>query len=283
MWSLGCIASEIFLGLPLFPGTSEYNQLSRIIEIMGYLFFNLSMPPSYMLQNGKSITQFFNKMEYQNGTTYSLKSLEQYMKETSKEEQTSKKYFKGSSLPDIINSYPIMRKGLSQHEIDKEMHNRRSLIDFLQGVMNLNPIARWSPEQARRHPFITGEPFTGSYCPNTLPPTSPSRVTTLMSGEVREIRGARSRAASSSTNSTVQQRVTPIQYQPLPVEPLNPQSYSGLGLSGLDGIFCITKIKGKQIRHPMLDELLEISRILEYRRKIYHLHIPNLNQLRRCS
>lgn len=35
MWSLGCIAVELFLGLPLFPGTSEYNQLSRIIDMLG--------------------------------------------------------------------------------------------------------------------------------------------------------------------------------------------------------------------------------------------------------
>ena len=39
MWSLGCIAVELFLGLPLFPGTSEYNQLTRIIEMLGYVFF----------------------------------------------------------------------------------------------------------------------------------------------------------------------------------------------------------------------------------------------------
>lgn len=37
MWSLGCIAVELFLGLPLFPGTSEYNQLTRIIEMLGYV------------------------------------------------------------------------------------------------------------------------------------------------------------------------------------------------------------------------------------------------------
>ena len=35
MWSLGCIAVELFLGLPLFPGTSEYNQISRIVEMLG--------------------------------------------------------------------------------------------------------------------------------------------------------------------------------------------------------------------------------------------------------
>jgi len=37
MWSVGCIAAELFLGLPLFPGSSEYNQLSRIIELVGYV------------------------------------------------------------------------------------------------------------------------------------------------------------------------------------------------------------------------------------------------------
>lgn len=35
MWSLGCIAAELFLGLPLFPGSSEYNQLFRIVEMLG--------------------------------------------------------------------------------------------------------------------------------------------------------------------------------------------------------------------------------------------------------
>lgn len=35
MWSLGCIVVELFLGLPLFPGTSEYNQVARITEMLG--------------------------------------------------------------------------------------------------------------------------------------------------------------------------------------------------------------------------------------------------------
>ena len=35
MWSVGCIAVELFLGLPLFPGSSEYNQITRIVEMFG--------------------------------------------------------------------------------------------------------------------------------------------------------------------------------------------------------------------------------------------------------
>lgn len=90
-----------------------------------------------------------------------------------KQEQPSKKYFTGQTLPEIINSYPISKK-LSQKEVDLEMHHRRSLIDFLGGALDMNPLTRWSPEQARKHPFITNEPFKSPYTPNNLKePTSP--------------------------------------------------------------------------------------------------------------
>lgn len=36
MWSLGCIAFEMLLGLPLFPGVSEHDQLRLIEETLGY-------------------------------------------------------------------------------------------------------------------------------------------------------------------------------------------------------------------------------------------------------
>jgi len=32
MWSLGCVAAELFLGLPLFPGACEHDLLSRIVR-----------------------------------------------------------------------------------------------------------------------------------------------------------------------------------------------------------------------------------------------------------
>src|SRR2546423_12312542 len=45
------------------------------------------------------------------------------------------------------------------------MQNRLAFIDFVQGLLNLNPIERWSPQQAKLHPFITGEKFTGKFTP----------------------------------------------------------------------------------------------------------------------
>ncbi len=39
------------------------------------------------------------------------------------------------------------------------MQHRTSFIDFVSGLLNLNPLERWTPQQARQHPFITGEKF----------------------------------------------------------------------------------------------------------------------------
>lgn len=35
MWSFGCIVAELFLGIPLLPGNSEYNLLSRLTDTIG--------------------------------------------------------------------------------------------------------------------------------------------------------------------------------------------------------------------------------------------------------
>ena len=40
------------------------------------------------------------------------------------------------------------------------MNNRAAFIDFCQGLLNMNPRERWTPQQARQHPFITGEKWT---------------------------------------------------------------------------------------------------------------------------
>ena len=33
MWSLGCVMAELFLGWPLYPGSSEYDQVLLFISI----------------------------------------------------------------------------------------------------------------------------------------------------------------------------------------------------------------------------------------------------------
>jgi serine/threonine protein kinase len=113
MWSLGCIVVELFLGLPLFPGSSEYNQVSRITEMLG-------LPPNWMLEVGKQAGEFFEKVHDEFGRrTYRLKSMEQYSREHNTKEQPSKKYFTATRLPEIIRNYPMPRKGMKQNEIER--------------------------------------------------------------------------------------------------------------------------------------------------------------------
>ena len=35
MWSFGCIMAELYVGYPIFPGESENDQMSRVMEIVG--------------------------------------------------------------------------------------------------------------------------------------------------------------------------------------------------------------------------------------------------------
>lgn len=41
-WSIGCVCAELFIGLPLFPATSEYDLMRRVVEYV-------EMPPLTVL------------------------------------------------------------------------------------------------------------------------------------------------------------------------------------------------------------------------------------------
>ncbi|PSS03872.1 kinase-like domain-containing protein [Coniella lustricola] len=202
MWSLGCIVVELFLGLPLFPGSSEYNQVSRIVEMLGN-------PPNWMNEMGKQSADFFDKKSDEYGRrTYQLKSMEQYSREHGTKEQPSKKYFQADNLPEIIKSYPMPRKNMKQMEIDREMQNRHAFIDFVRGLLTINPLERWSPQQAKLHPFITQTKFTGPFVPPmNLKTTSLNRSPapgTQQQQQAEAVSKQRAQQAQAQANSAAQ-------------------------------------------------------------------------------
>uniref|UniRef100_A0A914S0I7 Protein kinase domain-containing protein n=1 Tax=Parascaris equorum TaxID=6256 RepID=A0A914S0I7_PAREQ len=55
MWSLGCVIAELFLGWPLYPGSSEYDQIRYIVQTQG-------LPPLQMLSTAAKTHRFFKQV-----------------------------------------------------------------------------------------------------------------------------------------------------------------------------------------------------------------------------
>ncbi|KAE8734599.1 Serine/threonine-protein kinase ppk15 [Hibiscus syriacus] len=171
MWSFGCIVAELFLGLPLFPGASEFDLLRRMNGILG------GQPPDYVLKEAKNTSKFFKcigsihnieNSEVSSGgrSAYQALTEEDYEARELKKPLIGKEYFNHKNLEAIVTNYPY-RKNLPKEDIIKESQIRLALIDFLRGLVEFDPAKRWSPLQASKHPFVTGEPFT---CPYRPPP-----------------------------------------------------------------------------------------------------------------
>lgn len=177
MWSFGCIVAELFLGLPLFPGASEFDLLRRMIQILG------GQPPDYVLKEAKNTSKFFKCIgsfhHVENGdvsmggrSAYLALSEEDYEARELKKPSIGKEYFIHKNLEAIVTNYPY-RKNLAEEDIVKESRVRLALIDFLRGLVEFDPAKRWSPFQASKHPFVTGEPFTCPYRPPAETPRVP--------------------------------------------------------------------------------------------------------------
>lgn len=56
MWSLGCILAELYMGVPIFPGEDEHDQLACIIEVLG-------TPDQKLVQKSNRKSMFFGIIE----------------------------------------------------------------------------------------------------------------------------------------------------------------------------------------------------------------------------
>lgn len=256
MWSLACVCAEMYLGLPLFPGVSQHNQLTRIIEMMGY-------PPDSLIE-GKNGSKYFSKSQqfassssssanssYQSGLLadlvshqpgmpkelwrgpaspipqkYRLKTAEEYASETNTEIPVLRKYLRYSKLDDVIMKCPLANKArMSSDQKKEEMHRRLCFLNFLEGLFKMNPFERWTAKQAANHPFITNAPFTGQFVPTVDPKINERKLAYYVSTQQKESRSKNSTghgptAATALDQSTDGMHVfRPLQFRRLS-EPL---------------------------------------------------------------
>lgn len=162
MWSLGCIAAELYLGLPLFPAASERDLLSRMVEILGPV-------PLSMLAASRRLQRYFKPnptsapgdVRFQDG--YQLLTEREFEEQNREPAPTARKYFDYSNLRDIILRSKPQSGNADAH----------CFVDFLLGLLKIDPQKRWNAEQAAAHPFITGAAFQGPFHP---PPTAPRAI-----------------------------------------------------------------------------------------------------------
>ncbi|CAG9460247.1 unnamed protein product [Pedinophyceae sp. YPF-701] len=155
VWSLGCVAAELFLGLPLFPGASEHDLMVRIVEMLG-------CPPDAMLRQAKATSKFFKRAvptsHSDPAPAWVLLTREESELAQGQACPAGKRYFKHRYLKDIIASYPY-KSSLTQEEVARERQQREAFHDLLLGLLQLDPAKRWTPWQALQHPFVHAQPL----------------------------------------------------------------------------------------------------------------------------
>ncbi|VDM04148.1 unnamed protein product [Schistocephalus solidus] len=143
MWSLGCVIAELFLGWPLYPGSSEYDQIRYIVETQG-------LPSRDMLRNAGKGSRFFVRDPYT--LEWRFKTQEEYALETGQQAKEARKYI-FSSL-DQIREVSLTNKSLDP-DADIELEDRFHFAQLLSQMLKMRPSDRILPDTALSHSFIT--------------------------------------------------------------------------------------------------------------------------------
>ncbi|CAI5454796.1 unnamed protein product [Caenorhabditis angaria] len=153
MWSLGCVIAELFLGWPLYPGSSEFDQIRFIVQTQG-------LPPTSMLENASKLHRFFKEMKNDTnsngevgGVYYRLKTVDEFESSgmSAKSKETRKYIF--NQLEDISR----VNYGFESEPVEQlsDRLDRQEFVDILKRMLVLNPDFRLLPSEGLEHKFTT--------------------------------------------------------------------------------------------------------------------------------
>lgn len=159
MWSLGCVIAELFLGWPLYPGSSEYDQIRYISQTQG-------MPAEHMLSSATKTARFFIRENTDsNYPFWRLKTPEEHEAETKIKSKEARKYI-FNCLDDMAQvrmprsftqdkGFAInVPQDLEGRELVAEKVDRREFIDLLKRMLTLDRDRRITPGEALNHLFV---------------------------------------------------------------------------------------------------------------------------------
>lgn len=148
MWSLGCVIAELFLGWPLYPGSSEYDQIRYIVQTQG-------LPPLQMLSTAAKTHRFFKQI-HDNGVApyWRLKTPEEHEHETSSKSKETRKYV-FNCLDDVSQVRVNITPDQDGMDMICEKMDRQEFVDVLKKMLCMDQERRINPYEGLHHPFIT--------------------------------------------------------------------------------------------------------------------------------
>lgn len=149
MWSLGCIAAELFTGEPLFQGSCHSDQLRQIESLMGPL-------PTSLLADGHLTEDFYHRFVPADSNS----QREHYRLLHPVEHEATALYFNHKYEPpqpsprsrlnlDCLQAVALRNRA----DLFSTAGQRLAFADLLRGLLQLEPDQRWTAEQASCHPF----------------------------------------------------------------------------------------------------------------------------------
>uniref|UniRef100_A0AAY4CFA5 non-specific serine/threonine protein kinase n=1 Tax=Denticeps clupeoides TaxID=299321 RepID=A0AAY4CFA5_9TELE len=144
MWSLGCVIAELFLGWPLYPGASEYDQIRYISQTQG-------LPAEYLLSAGTKTSRFFHRGPDSSFPLWRLKTPAEHEAEMGIKSKEARKYI-FNCLDDMMQ---VNMTNLEGTDVLAEKADRREFIDLLKKMLTLDADKRITPMKTLNHPFVT--------------------------------------------------------------------------------------------------------------------------------
>uniref|UniRef100_A0A4W5NXL1 Homeodomain interacting protein kinase 4 n=1 Tax=Hucho hucho TaxID=62062 RepID=A0A4W5NXL1_9TELE len=156
MWSLGCVMSELFLGWPLYPGDSEFDQVRYICETQG-------LPQAHLLNMASKVHNFFKLTTNSRGeNTWQLKPNKRRPPSGTEGRtqgrqlgSTDRRKYILSSLDQLETmEFTEHDPELRNEDVAAEVEDRQSMVQLLKRMLTLDSHQRILPNAALHHPFI---------------------------------------------------------------------------------------------------------------------------------